>query len=112
MYERFTDRAKEVFKLANKEAQRFKHEYIGTEHILLGLIETRGVGATALKNLKIDAAKVRTEVEKLIKSGPSDVTGSFPQTPRAKMVVAAAMEEARDLNHRYVGTEHILIGLL
>ncbi len=114
MFERFTDRARKVMALANQEAQRFNHEYIGTEHILLGLLkEGSGVGATVLKNLDIDIKKVRLEVEKLVKSGPDMVTmGKLPQTPRAKKVIEYAIEEARSLNHNYVGTEHILLGLL
>ncbi|MFA7237779.1 MAG: Clp protease N-terminal domain-containing protein, partial [Phycisphaeraceae bacterium] len=114
MFERFTDRARKVMALANQEAQRFNHEYIGTEHILLGLVkEGSGVGANVLKNLDIDLRKVRLEVEKLVKSGPDMVTmGKLPQTPRAKKVIEYAIEEARNLNHNYVGTEHLLLGLL
>jgi len=100
--------------LANQEAQRFNHEYIGTEHILLGLVkEGSGVGANVLKNLDVDLRKVRLEVEKLVKRGPDMVTmGKLPQTPRAKKVIEYAIEEARSLNHNYVGTEHLLLGLL
>ncbi len=114
MFERFTDRARKVMALANQEAQRFNHEYIGTEHILLGLVkEGSGVGANVLKNLGVDLRKVRLEVEKLVKSGPDMVTmGKLPQTPRAKKVIEYAIEEARNLNHNYVGTEHLLLGLL
>ncbi|MCC6906490.1 MAG: ATP-dependent Clp protease ATP-binding subunit [Phycisphaerales bacterium] len=114
MFERFTDRARKVMALANQEAQRFNHEYIGTEHILLGLVkEGSGVGANVLKNLGVDLRKVRLEVEKLVKSGPDIVTmGKLPQTPRAKKVIEFAIEEARNLNHNYVGTEHLLLGLL
>ena len=114
MFERLTDRARKVMALANQEAQRFNHEYIGTEHILLGLVkEASGVGANVLKNLGIDLRKVRLEVEKLVKSGPEMVTmGKLPQTPRAKKVLEYAIEEARNLNHNYVGTEHLLLGLL
>ena len=114
MFERFTDRARKVMALANQEAQRFNHEHIGTEHILLGLVkEGSGVGATVLKNLDIDIKKLRLEVEKLVKSGPDLVTmGKLPQTPRAKKVIEYAIEEARALNHNYVGTEHILLGML
>jgi ATP-dependent Clp protease ATP-binding subunit ClpC len=114
MFERLTDRARKVMALANQEAQRFNHEYIGTEHILLGLVkEGSGVGANVLKNLDIDLRKVRLEVEKLVKSGPDMVTmGKLPQTPRAKKVIEYAIEEARSLNHNYVGTEHLLLGLL
>jgi ATP-dependent Clp protease ATP-binding subunit ClpC len=100
--------------LANQEAQRFNHEYIGTEHVLLGLIkEGSGVAANVLKNLDVDLRKIRLEVEKLVQSGPDMVTmGKLPQTPRAKKVIEYSMEEARNLNHNYVGTEHILLGLL
>ncbi|MCY2953036.1 MAG: ATP-dependent Clp protease ATP-binding subunit [Planctomycetota bacterium] len=114
MFERFTDRARKVMALANQEAQRFNHEYIGTEHVLLGLVkEGSGVGANVLKNLDVDLRKVRLEVEKLVKSGPDMVTmGKLPQTPRAKKVIEYAIEEARNLNHNYVGTEHLLLGLL
>ncbi|MCC7145477.1 MAG: ATP-dependent Clp protease ATP-binding subunit [Phycisphaeraceae bacterium] len=114
MFERFTERARKVMALANQEAQRFNHEYIGTEHILLGLVkEGSGVGANVLKNLDVDLRKVRLEVEKLVKSGPDMVTmGKLPQTPRAKKVIEYAIEEARNLNHNYVGTEHLLLGLL
>ena len=114
MYERFTDRARKVMQLANQEAQRFNHEYIGTEHILLGLVkEGSGVAANVLKNLEVDLRKIRLEVEKIVQSGPDMVTmGKLPQTPRAKKVIEYAMEEARNLNHNYVGTEHLLLGLL
>ena len=114
MYERFTDRARKVMQLANQEAQRFNHEYIGTEHILLGLVkEGSGVAANVLKNLDVDLRKIRLEVEKIVQAGPDMVTmGKLPQTPRAKKVIEYSMEEARNLNHNYVGTEHILLGLL
>src|SRR3989449_3220983 len=114
MYERFTDRARKVMQLANQEAQRFNHEYIGTEHILLGLVkEGSGVAANVLKNLDIDLRKIRLEVELLVLSGPDYVTlGKLPQTPRAKKVFEYSIEEARNLNHNYVGTEHLLLGLL
>ncbi|MGL4944559.1 MAG: ATP-dependent Clp protease ATP-binding subunit [Thermoguttaceae bacterium] len=113
-YERFTDRARKVLQLANQEAQRFNHEYIGTEHILLGLVkEGSGVAANVLANLDIDLRKIRLEVEKLVRSGPDLVSmGRLPQTPRAKKVIEYSMEEARSLNHNYVGTEHLLLGLL
>lgn len=113
-YERFTDRARKVMQLANQEAQRFNHEYIGTEHILLGLIkEGNGVAANVLKNLGVDLRKIRMEVEKIVNTGPDLVTmGRLPLTPRAKKVMEYAMNEARTLNHNYVGTEHLLLGLL
>ena len=114
MYERFTDRARKVMSLANQEALRFNHEYIGTEHILLGLVkEGSGVAANVLKNLNIDLQKIRQEVEKIVQAGPDMVTmGKRPQTPRAKKVIEYSIEEARNLNHNYVGTEHLLLGLL
>src|SRR6516165_9746063 len=116
MYERFTDRAQKVMQLANQEAQRFNHEYIGTEHILLGLVkEGSGVAANVLKNLDIDLRKIRLEVEKIVMHGPgtdSPFRGIRPQTPRAKKVIEYSIEEARNLNHNYVGTEHLLLGLL
>ena len=114
MYERFTDRARKVMQLANQEAQRFNHEYIGTEHVLLGLIkEGSGVAANVLKNLDVDLRKIRLEVEKLVQSGPDMVTmGKLPQKTKKKKVIEYSMEEARNLNHNYVGTEHILLGLL
>src|SRR2546430_2770639 len=107
MYERFTDRARKVMQLANQEAQRFNHEYIGTEHILLGLIkEGSGVAANVLKNLDIDLRKVRQEIEKIVQPGPDILTtGKLPQTPRAKKVIEFAIEEGRSLNHNYIGTE-------
>jgi ATP-dependent Clp protease ATP-binding subunit ClpC len=116
MFERFTDRARKVMQLANQEAQRFNHEYIGTEHILLGLVkEGSGVAANVLKNLDIDLRKIRLEVEKIVQTGPGGdqvVMGKLPQTPRAKKVIEYSIEEARQLNHNYVGTEHLLLGLL
>jgi ATP-dependent Clp protease ATP-binding subunit ClpC len=114
MYERFTARARDVMRLALQEAQRFNHEYIATEHVLLGLIqEGSGVAANVLKNLDVDQHKIRLEVEKLLQSGPHQVRRNKPlQTPRANKVIEYAMEEARHLNHDYVGTEHILLGLL
>jgi ATP-dependent Clp protease ATP-binding subunit ClpC len=114
MYERFTDRARKTMQLANQEAQRFNHEYIGTEHILLGLIkEGSGVAANVFRNLDIDLRKIRSEVEKIVQSGPHMVSmGKLPQTPRAKKVIEYAIEEARAFSHNYVGTEHLLLGLL
>jgi len=114
MYDRFTDRARKVMQLANEEAQRFNHEYIGTEHILLGLIkEGSGVAAIVLKNIGIDLQRTRNEVEKILHAGADVVAeGKLPQTPRAKQVIQYAMEEARSLNHDYVGTEHLLLGLI
>jgi ATP-dependent Clp protease ATP-binding subunit ClpC len=114
MYESFTDRAREVMKLANQEAKHFDHEYIGTEHVLLALIkEGSGVAANVLRNLKVDLSTLRNDVEKFIPSGSDLVTmQKLPQTPRTKLVIEYAMEEARNFNHNYVGTEHLLLGLL
>lgn len=114
MYERFTDRARKVMQLANQEAQRFNHEYVGTEHILLALIkEGSGLAAAVCKNLDLDLRRVRLKVEELVQAGPDMVTmGKLPQTPRAKRVMEYAMEEARSLGHNHVGTEHILLGLI
>ncbi|MEM7204224.1 MAG: ATP-dependent Clp protease ATP-binding subunit [Planctomycetota bacterium] len=114
MFDRFTDRAKKVMSFARQEAQRFNHEYIGTEHILLGLVqEGSGVAANVLKNMSIDLEKIRLEVEKIVKTGPSMVTmGQLPFTPRAKKVLELSMEEASQLNHNYIGTEHLLLGLI
>src|SRR5262245_19305107 len=114
MYERFTDRARKVMQLANQEAQRFNHEYIGTEHILLGLVkEGSGVAANVLKNLDVDLRRVRLEVERIIQSGPDMITArKLPQTPRARKAIEYASAEARELKHNYVGTEHVLLGLL
>lgn len=114
MYERFTGRARKVLQLAIEEAHRFNHEYIGTEHILLGLVkEGSGVAANVLKNLDIDLRKLRLEVEKIVQCGPDMFTlGKLPQTPRAKKVIEFSIEEARNLNHNFVGTEHLLLGLI
>jgi ATP-dependent Clp protease ATP-binding subunit ClpA len=116
MYERFTDRSRRVMQLANREAQRFNHEYIGTEHILLGLVsEGSGVAANVLKNLNINLREVRRQVERIVQHGPGGdrvVEGRFPKTPRAKKVIEYAVEEAKRLKHNYIGTEHLLLGLL
>jgi ATP-dependent Clp protease ATP-binding subunit ClpC len=114
MFDRFTDRAKKVMNLARQEAQRFNHEYLGTEHILLGLVqEGSGVAANVLKNMGIDLAKIRSEVEKIVKTGSTMVSvGNLPFTPRAKKVLELSMEEASNLGHNYIGTEHLLLGLI
>src|SRR5579862_657678 len=114
MFDRFTDRARKVMSFARQEAERFNHDYIGTEHILLGLVkEGSGVAANVLENLDVDLEKVRLEVEKLVKPAPDVVTiGQLPFTPRAKKVLEFAIDEARALDHNYVGTEHLLLGLL
>lgn len=114
MYERFTDRARKVMRLANQEARRFNHKYLGTEHILLGLVgEGSGVAANVLKNFGVDPREIRLEVKKMGQRGPDVVTlHRLPPTPGAKKVIEYSMEEARNLGHNYVGTEHILLGLL
>jgi ATP-dependent Clp protease ATP-binding subunit ClpC len=113
-YQRFTDRARKVMALANHEAVRLHHEYIGTEHLLLGLIiEGSGVAALVLKNLDIDLVKVRTEIGKLIQSGPEKIKlGRLPQTPISKRVIEYAIQEADAMKHDFVGTEHLLLGIL
>src|SRR5262249_39602813 len=115
MHERFTDRARKVMQLANQEAQRFNHEYVRTEHVLLGLVkEGSGVAANVLLSLDVDLAAVRAGVEKAIPFAVTDkpLLGRLPQTPRTKKVIEYAIEEARNINHNYVGTEHLLLGLL
>src|SRR4051812_17509880 len=114
MFDRFTDRARKVMGLARQEAQRFNHQYIGTEHILLGLIqEGSGVAANVLRNLDVDPEKIRVEVEKIVQDGPTMATlGQLPFTPRAKKVLELASEEATNLRHNYIGTEHLLLGLI
>ncbi|HCC60202.1 MAG: hypothetical protein A2402_03915 [Candidatus Staskawiczbacteria bacterium RIFOXYC1_FULL_37_43] len=114
LYERFTDQARKVMLLANQEAQRFNHEFIGSEHVLLGLIkEGSGVAAIVLKNLGISLERAHMEVERIVPEGPDMVTmGQLPQTPRVKKVIEYAMDEALKLGHDYIGTEHILLGLL
>lgn len=115
MYERFTDRARKVMMLANQEAQRFNHEYLGTEHLLLGLVkEGSGIAANVLRNLGVELDRIRLEVEKIVQAGPADTPtmGKLPRTPRAKRVIEYAIEEAKGLNHNYVGTEHLLLGLI
>ena len=112
-FEKFSERARRVLSLAQEEAQRFNHNYIGTEHILLGLVrETEGVAARVLANLGVDLNKVRSAVEFIIGRGDKPVQGEIGLTPRAKKVVELAVDEARRMNHTYIGTEHLLIGLL
>lgn len=114
MYERFTDRARKVMQLANMEAQRLNHEYIGTEHLLLGLIkESNGVATTVLHNLGLNLDQCRAECLKLVQPGPDVVTmGRLPMTPRTKGCIEKAIQWARDLSHNHVGTEHLLLGLV
>ena len=112
-FEKFSERARRVLSLAQEEAQRFNHNYIGPEHILLGLVrETEGVAARVLSSLSVDLSKVRSAVEFIIGRGEKPAQGEIGLTPRAKKVVELAVDEARRMNHTYIGTEHLLIGLL
>ncbi len=112
-FDKFTKRARNVLNLAQEEAQRLQHNYIGTEHLLLGLIrEGEGVAAKVLNNLGIDLDKARSSVESIIGRGNRVVTGEIGLTPRAKKVIALAVDEARRLHHHYLGTEHLLLGLV
>lgn len=114
MFNRFTERARKVIILAKEEAKRFNHDYIGTEHILLGLIrEGEGVAATVLEKMGLSLENIRLEIEKLVQPGPTtQIIGDLPFTPRAKKALEMAAEEARSLGHNYIGTEHLLLGLL
>ena len=114
MFNRFTERARKVIILAKEEARRFNHDYIGTEHILLGLIrEGEGVAAAVLEKLGLDLQTIRLEVEKVVQPGPTtQILGDIPFTPRAKKALELAAEEARSLGHNYIGTEHILLGII
>ena len=112
-FEKFSERARRVLSLAQEEAQRFNHNYIGTEHILLGLVrETEGVAARVLSGLDADLTKVRSAVEFIIGRGERPFDGEIGLTPRAKKVVELAVDEARRMNHTYIGTEHLLIGVM
>ena len=114
MFNRFTERARKVIILAKEEARRFNHDYIGTEHILLGLIrEGEGVAAAVLQKLGVSLENIRLEIEKLVQPGPTtQIIGDIPFTPRAKKALELAAEEARSLGHNYIGTEHLLLGLI
>jgi ATP-dependent Clp protease ATP-binding subunit ClpC len=113
MFERFTDRARRVVVLAQEEARVLNHDHIGTEHLLLGLIhEGEGVAARALEPLGISLEAVRGEVEQIVGEGAEAPTGHIPFTPRAKRVIELSLREARQLRCHYVGTEHILLGLV
>src|SRR5699024_7539858 len=110
MFERFTDRARRVVVLAQEEARMLNHNYIGTEHLLLGLIhEGEGIAARALESLGVTLASVREQVEDIIGPGSQAPSGHIPFTPRAKKVLELSMREAIQLNHGYIGTEHILL---
>jgi len=111
----FTERVRKVLAMAREEAARLHHEYVGTEHILLGLIrEGEGVAAAVLQNLSVDLDEIQQKIEETVKKGKAaQTTGpDLPYTSRAKKVLELAMSEARELNHSYVGTEHLLLGLL
>ena len=113
MFERFTDRARRVVVLAQEEARGLNHNYIGTEHILLGLIhEGEGVASKALESLGISLEAVREQVQEIIGQGQQAPTGHIPFTPRAKKVLELSLREALQLGHNYIGTEHILLGLI
>lgn len=112
-FDKFTERARKVLTLAQQEAVELKHNYIGTEHLLLGLVrEGEGVAATVLTNLGVELSKVRNEVEAIIGRGKKDVASTIGLTPRAKKAIELAVEEARYLGHHYIGTEHMLLGLV
>ena len=113
MLERFTDRARRVVKLAEEEARMLNHNYIGTEHLLLGLIhEGNGVAAKALESLGISLQAVRQQVEEIIGRGQQVPSEGIPFTPRAKKVLELSLRESKQLGHTYIGTEHILLGLI
>ncbi|MGI9253897.1 MAG: Clp protease N-terminal domain-containing protein, partial [Thermomicrobiales bacterium] len=112
-FDKFTERARKVLQLAQEEAQRFNHNYIGTEHLLLGLVrEGDGVAARVLSNMGVQLPKVRSAVEFIIGRGETMIMGEIGLTPRAKKVIELAVDEARRLNHHYIGTEHLLLGLV
>jgi ATP-dependent Clp protease ATP-binding subunit ClpC len=113
MFERFTDRARRVVVMAQEEARALSHDYVGTEHLLLGLIrEGHGVGAKALESLGISPDSVRQQVEEIVGRGQQAPSGHIPFTPRAKNVLRLALSESTALDHHYIGTEHILLGLM
>jgi ATP-dependent Clp protease ATP-binding subunit ClpC len=112
-FDKFTDHSRKVMSLAQEEARRFKHNYIGTEHLLLGLVrEDKGVAAQVLRSLGIELDKVRSQVEFIIGRGDRLVLGEIGMTPRAKKVIELAVGEAQLLNHQYIGTEHLLLGMI
>ena len=114
MFDRFTERARRTMSLARQEALRLHHDYIGTEHILVGLLdEGTGVGAMALRNLKVAPEHVRAAVDRIVREGTNRITwGQLPFTPRAKRVLELSLEQAQELGHDYIGTEHLLLGLV
>jgi ATP-dependent Clp protease ATP-binding subunit ClpC len=113
MFERFTERARQVVVLAQDEARQLRHNYIGTEHILLGLLrEEEGLAARVLESLDVSLEQARVRVTRIVGQGDDVVTGQVPFTPRAKKVLELSLKEALALGHKYIGTEHILLGLL
>src|SRR5207253_7953647 len=109
MFERFTERARQVVVLAQEEARTLKHNYIGTEHILLGLLrEEEGLGARVLESLGVTLEEVQGQVARIVGEGDEVTTGQIPFTPRAKKVLELALREAQSMNHNYIGTEHLL----
>ena len=113
MFERFTERARQVIVLAQEEARMLRHNYIGTEHLLLGLLrEADGVAARVLGTLEVSLEEVRGEVSRIVGEGDHESQGQIPFTPRAKKVLELALREALSLGHNYIGTEHILLGLM
>jgi ATP-dependent Clp protease ATP-binding subunit ClpA len=113
VFERFTERARQVVVLAQEEARSLSHNYIGTEHILLGLLrEEEGMAARALESLQVTVERVRSEIRRLVGAGEEVTSGQIPFTPRAKTVLEMALREALSLGHNYIGTEHILLGLV
>lgn len=114
MFDRFTDRARNVMNQARLEAQKFNHEYIGTEHLLLGIVdEGSGVAMNVLRRSGVDPTDIRREIERLVQHGPPMVTlGQLPFTPRMKRVLALSVEESSGLGHNYIGTEHLLLAIL
>ena len=114
MFQKFTDHASMVLALANHDAQQSRHKYIVTEHILIGLLKKQScTGCKVLKNLGVDINTMLLEAERIIESGPENIDSAEPpNTPRARQVIEHAAEEARSLQHNYIGTEHILLGLL
>ena len=113
MFERFTNRARDVVKLAQVEARRLDHDYIGTEHVLLGLVDVpEDIGAKALAALGVEASAVRAAVERIVGRGEGAPEGHVPFTPRAKKALELSLREALQLGHNYIGTEHIVLGLI
>jgi len=114
MFDRFTERARKTLSFARQEAQRFHHDYIGTEHMLLGIVdEGTGVAVAVLRQFDVDPTKIRAELEKIIKTGTRPAPmGQLPFTPRGKRVLELSLEEAKALGHDYIGTEHLLLGLI